>query len=63
MLLKYGIIPDEGYRGELKEIGNYGPYVQSNRTDIYHAFAHELVCRGRAFPCFCKNTNGLFLRK
>ncbi len=54
MLKYYGLTPDEGYRGKEKEIGDYGPYVQSKRSEIYHAFAHELVKRGRAFPCFCK---------
>ncbi len=52
-LVNYGLKPDEGYAGEHPEIGDYGPYKQSNRLEIYHAFAHELVSRGRAFPCFC----------
>ena len=52
MLVRFGLTPDEGYRGSLEEIGDYGPYVQSKRLDIYHAFAHELVRLGRAFPCF-----------
>lgn len=56
-LLDFGVVPDEGYRGSnLDEIGNYGPYVQSKRKDIYLAFAKELVRRGRAFPCFCQKT-------
>lgn len=54
MLKYYNLTPDEGYRGTEKEIGDYGPYVQSQRIEIYHAFAHELVKKGRAFPCFCK---------
>lgn len=54
MLKKFELKPDEGYRGAEEEIGNYGPYVQSHRTEIYSAFAHELVKKGRAFPCFCK---------
>lgn len=54
MLLKFGLVADEGYRGDkLPEIGEYGPYVQSKRLEIYHSFAHELVKMGRAFPCFC----------
>lgn len=56
-LLDFGVVPDEGYRGSnLDESGNYGPYVQSKRKDIYLAFAKELVRRGRAFPCFCQKT-------
>lgn len=58
-LVNFGLTPDEGYRGDnLDEIGEYGPYVQSKRVEIYHAFAHEIVKRGRAFPCFCEKTNG-----
>ena len=54
MLCYYGVKPDEGYRGDkLEQIGQYGDYVQSHRTEIYKAFAKELVKRGRAFPCFC----------
>lgn len=59
MLTRLGLTPDEGYRGANPEIGDYGPYKQSNRIEIYHAFAHELVKRGRAFPCFCKDSENL----
>ena len=54
MLCRFGLKPDEGYRGDnLSELGEYGPYIQSKRVEIYRAFAHELVKNGRAFPCFC----------
>jgi len=33
--------------------GNYGPYVQTKRADIYSAFAKHLISIGRAYPCFC----------
>ncbi len=33
--------------------GNYGPYVQSERKEIYAAFAKYLVSVGKAYPCFC----------
>ena len=33
--------------------GNYGPYIQSERLDIYHTVAKYLVSTGRAYPCFC----------
>ena len=59
MLTRLGLTPDEGYRGANPEIGDYGPYKQSDRNEIYHAFAHELVKRGRAFPCFCKDSENL----
>ncbi len=59
MLCRYNLKPDEGYCGDNnEEIGEYGPYVQSKRVDIYNAFAHELVKRGRAFPCFCEKAEG-----
>lgn len=35
------------------EIGNYGPYYQSNRAEIYQTVAKYLVEIGRAYPCFC----------
>ncbi|MEG2458089.1 MAG: glutamate--tRNA ligase [Bacilli bacterium] len=33
--------------------GNYGPYIQSERLEIYRTFAHYLVSKGKAYPCFC----------
>jgi glutamyl-tRNA synthetase len=36
----------------IQQIGNYGPYIQSERKDIYQAFAKDLVGRGLAYPCF-----------
>ena len=48
----YNIVPDEyEYNGETK--GNYGPYIQSERKEIYHAFIKHLIEIGRAYPCFC----------
>ena len=29
------------------------PYIQTERKEIYHAFAKYLVSIGRAYPCFC----------
>ena len=34
--------------------GNYGPYKQSLRKEIYQAYAKYLVEKGCAYPCFCK---------
>ena len=48
----YNIVPDEyEYNGEV--IGNYGPYIQSKRKEIYHVFIKHLISIGRAYPCFC----------
>ncbi|MBQ2798038.1 MAG: glutamate--tRNA ligase [Ruminiclostridium sp.] len=53
-LAGYGIIFDEGAAADgCPEKGNYGPYRQSNRREIYQTFAKELVRKGLAYPCFC----------
>lgn len=31
----------------------YGPYVQSERIEIYQEYAHKLVEMGKAYYCFC----------
>ena len=52
-LKDFGINPDEGMIGEKEEKGDYGPYKQSQRKDIYQAYAKALIKRGLAYPCFC----------
>ncbi|MBO4816160.1 MAG: glutamate--tRNA ligase [Clostridia bacterium] len=52
-LKDFGIVPDEGVISENEEIGNYGPYKQSQRKDIYQAYAKYLIKQGKAYPCFC----------
>ena len=52
-LKRYDLNPDE-YEYHGKIVGNYGPYVQSERKEIYHAFIKHLIEIGRAYPCFCK---------
>ena len=42
--------------------GIYGPYIQSQRKDIYGAFAKHLVATGRAYPCFCQEEELEMLR-
>jgi len=50
-LSHYGINFDEGaVLGGDK--GDYGPYRQSKRAEIYHVYAKKLVLDGRAYPCF-----------
>lgn len=58
ILKRYSIKPDEYQTMLGVDIGNYGPYVQSQRKEIYQAFAKKLVSEGKAFPCFCKKTEG-----
>lgn len=33
--------------------GNYGPYIQSERVEIYQTYVKSLVEQGLAYPCFC----------
>jgi glutamyl-tRNA synthetase len=33
--------------------GNFGPYMQSQRLDIYKKYADELIEKGKAYYCFC----------
>ena len=49
----FGIVPDEGMISETEEKGEYGPYKQSKRKEIYQAYAKYLIEQGKAYPCFC----------
>ena len=33
--------------------GEYGPYIQSERKDLYKPYAEQLVKEGKAYYCFC----------
>ena len=54
---KFQITHDEGpflkEDGTIEERGDVGPYVQSQRLDIYKTYADELVAKGFAYACFC----------
>ncbi len=52
-LTNFGIEIDEGVIGEDREKGQYGPYVQSHRKEIYQTYAKHLIEEGLAYPCFC----------
>lgn len=52
-LEKFGLAPKEGVISETEEVGDYGPYRQSKRADIYRICAKYLVQKGLAYPCFC----------
>ena len=52
-LKNFDIKIDEGVVGENEQIGNYGPYIQSQRKEIYECYAKSLIARGLAYPCFC----------
>ena len=51
-LAKFDFVPDEGMISENESKGEYGPYKQSQRKEIYEAFAKYLIEQGRAYPCF-----------
>ena len=46
----FEIIPDESS----KVGGEYGPYIQSERTEIYQTYVKDLIVQGLAYPCFMK---------
>ncbi|MFH1565686.1 MAG: glutamate--tRNA ligase [bacterium] len=55
----YGLSWDEG-----PDIGgSYGPYVQSERLEIYKKYALELIDKGFAYYCFCSEEKLNEIRK
>ena len=62
-LKDFDMEPDEGMITETEEKGNYGPYKQSLRKDIYEAYAKYLIEQGKAYPCFCTPEEGEEIRK
>ena len=51
-LQDFDLTPDEGMINENEWIGDYGPYKQSLRKDIYQAYAKYMLEQGKAYPCF-----------
>ena len=49
---RHGIIPDEGVMPDGSEKGAYGPYTQSARREIYHAYIKRMLGDGRAYADF-----------
>ena len=45
----FDVTIDEGYGFG----GNYGPYMQSERSFIYNTVIYEMILKGIAYPCFC----------
>jgi glutamyl-tRNA synthetase len=52
-LSRFGITIDEGFVSGTNEKGEYGPYQQSKRAEIYQTYVKELIRQGLAYPCFC----------
>lgn len=57
MFRQFHLDHDEGpfldVDGSVKEKGNFGPYVQSDRLPLYKKYAAELLEKGCAYVCFC----------
>jgi nondiscriminating glutamyl-tRNA synthetase len=55
-LEKTGLVHDEGPtfdNGKLVQKGEYGPYIQSERLDIYKKYLSDLLEDKHAYHCFC----------
>lgn len=61
-LKEFGIVADEGYFPS-GDKGEYGPYQQSVRADIYKVVIKELIKEGKAYPDFCTSEDLAKLRE
>ncbi len=53
VLEHYHMEPEEYEYRDLEETkGNYAPYIQSERKEIYQTFIKHLIIEGKAYPCF-----------
>ena len=52
-LNRFGIQIDEGFFSGTNQKGDYGPYKQSERAEIYQTYVKKLIKEGLAYPCFC----------
>ncbi|WP_195269199.1 glutamate--tRNA ligase [Eubacterium sp. 1001713B170207_170306_E7] len=55
-LMVTGVVPDEGLfeeDGKIVQKGGCGPYIQSERLDIYKKYIDQLLENGQAYYCFC----------
>lgn len=57
-LERFGIKFDESVKK-----GEYGPYIQSERKEIYKVFAKDMIARGCAYPCFASEEELEEIRK
>ena len=61
-LATFNILPDEGMTLD-GEKGDYGPYKQSERENIYKIVIKEMIKNNLAYPCFCSKEELDDLRK
>lgn len=48
-----GVDWDEGPLPDGTQRGEYGPYIQSERTELYREYTEKLIADGKAYKCFC----------
>ncbi|MDD3392143.1 MAG: glutamate--tRNA ligase family protein, partial [Bacilli bacterium] len=58
-LSAFGLSFNEGINNK----GKYGPYIQSERINIYKTYVKDLVTKGLAYPCFCSPDELADIRK
>lgn len=58
-LRDYGLEPDE----DMIKGGDYGPYIQSERLDLYNKYAQQLIESGDAYYCYCTKERLAALRE
>ncbi|MFA5210935.1 MAG: glutamate--tRNA ligase [Patescibacteria group bacterium] len=62
-----GLEIDEGVvfdnQGKINQKGDCGPYIQSERLEIYHKYIDQLINQGDAYYCFCDKNRLEELRK
>ena len=61
-----GVVHDEGVfieDGKIVEKGEYGPYIQSERLEIYKKYIDELLENDKAYYCFCNKERLMKLRE
>lgn len=67
ILSKMGLQADEGpfldSGGQVQQKGDYGPYIQSQRLELYAKYAQELLAKKQAYYCFCSSERLDDLRK
>ena len=59
VLKGFDITPTEGYGFD----GSYGPYKQSERTEIYQTYIKDLIIKGYAYPCFMTEEESAQIRE
>lgn len=62
-LKEFNVTFDEGPNSDNTSYGAYGPYIQSERKEIYQSFIKYLIENDKAYPCFCSSSEIEQIRK